>query len=211
MTQDHYFTAEPKAASRPLRVRAVLPDRTLELVSDRGVFAHGHLDRGTEILLRTIPPPPAHGDILDLGCGYGPIAITVALRAPGARVWATDINRRARELTVRNAEAAGLSNVRVAAPEEIPAAMRFAAVYSNPPVRLGKQPLHELLETWLDRLEPDGIAYLVVQRHLGADTLAAWLAAQGCAVQRLRSRQGYRVLAARPAAANGHHGDRDAP
>ena len=211
MSQDHYFSREPRAASRPLSVRAVLPDRTIDLVSDRGVFAHGRLDRGTEVLLRSIPPPPPAGELLDLGCGYGPIAITVALRAPGAHVWAIDVNRRARELATRNAAAAGATNVTVAAPEDVPAAARFAAVYSNPPVRLGKQPLHELLETWLGRLAPDGVAHLVVQRHLGADTLARWLSEQDYGVRRIRSRQGYRLLEARPAAANGQYGDGDAP
>ena len=206
MPQDHYFTPEPGSPSRPLPLRAALPDRMLDLVSDRGVFAHGRLDRGTEILLRSIPPPPSGGELLDLGCGYGPIAITVALRAPGARVWAIDINRRARELTIRNAEACAAANVTVAAPEDVPADVRFAAVYSNPPVRLGKAALHALLETWLRRLAPDGVAYLVVQRHLGADTLARWLTEQGFDVRRLRSRQGYRVLEARPAGVNGHDG-----
>lgn len=207
MTQ-HYFTTDPAVASRPAPVELSLRGLELQLQSDRGVFAYAHLDRGTEILLRTVPDPP-DGDLLDLGCGYGPIAITLALLQPSARVWAIDINRRALDLTARNAAATGAANVTVVAPEELPAGITFAAIYSNPPVRLGKEPLRELLRNWLPRLRPDGIAYLVIQRHLGADTLAAWLAGEGFSVVRARSRQGYRVLEVRPAAASDHHDDRD--
>jgi len=208
--QQHYFSPVPLVASHPTPVRVVLPDRTLELLSDRGVFAHGHLDRGTELLLRSVPPPPDGAQLLDLGCGYGPIAITMALRAPASTVWAVDINERARELTVRNAQGAGADNVTVAAPDAVPDDVMFAALYTNPPVRLGKAPLHALLQRWLRRLSPGGAGYLVVQRHLGADTLARWLEEAGCEVARLRSRQGYRLLQARPGGSNDHDGGRSA-
>jgi 16S rRNA G1207 methylase RsmC len=172
------------------------------------VFAYAHLDRGTEILLRTVPDPPS-GDLLDLGCGYGPIAITVALLEPSARIWAIDVNRRALDLTARNAAATGAANVTAVPPEDVPATVTFSAIYSNPPVRLGKEPLHDLLQQWLPRLSPEGSAHLVMQRHLGADTLAAWLTGEGFGVRRARSRQGYRVLEVRPGAATDHHGNRD--
>lgn len=204
----HYFTARPGVASRPAPVELAIRGIRVELLSDRGVFAHGRLDRGTEILLRSVPDPPS-GDLLDLGSGYGAIAITMALLAPVSRVWAVDVNQRALELTARNATAAGAENVITAAPDDVPEDICFAAVYSNPPVRIGKQPLHELLGRWLGRLREDGVAYLVVQRHLGADTLATWLAAQGYTARRLRSRQGYRLLELRPGARSGHHGTRD--
>lgn len=193
MSQDHYFSREPATPSRPATARLTLPDRTLELATDRGVFAHRHIDRGTEVLLRTIPAPP-DGVLLDLGCGYGAIAVTVALRAPGATVWAVDINRRALELCRKNASSAGAHNVSVAEPDGVPEELRFAAIYSNPPVRAGKLPLQGMLATWLPRLQGGGHAYLVVQRHLGSDTLARWLSDQGYTVTRLRSRTGYRVL-----------------
>jgi 16S rRNA (guanine1207-N2)-methyltransferase len=193
VSQDHYFSADPATPSRPATARLILPDRTLELATDRGVFAHRHIDRGTDVLLRTIPTPP-DGPVLDLGCGYGAIAVTVALRAPNATVWAVDINRRALELCRVNAATARAKNVVVAGPDDVPEDQRFAAIYSNPPVHSGKEPLHGMLEAWLQRLQPAGHAYLVVQRHLGSDTLARWLTAQGYTVDRLRSRIGYRVF-----------------
>jgi 16S rRNA (guanine1207-N2)-methyltransferase len=158
------------------------------------VFSTDAVDAGTKYLLLEGPEPPAAGDLLDLGCGYGPIALTLARRAPAATVWAVDVNERARDLCRANAEQLGLANVRVAAPDEVPGAVRFAAIWSNPPIRIGKAPLHDLLAGWLGRLTEGGWAALVVSKHLGSDSLAGWLGGQGWAVERLGSRQGYRIL-----------------
>jgi 16S rRNA (guanine1207-N2)-methyltransferase len=207
VTQDHYFTADPKVPSRPRTIRISLPDRSFELDTDRGVFAHGHIDFGTDLLLRTIPVPPP-GDLADVGCGYGAIAITLALRQPNARVWAVDVNHRALELCARNAERTGATNVVTAGPDGVPESLRFAALYSNPPVHLGKAGLHELLLHWLARLEPRGTAIFVVQRHLGSDSLAAWLTSLGHRVERVRSRSGYRVLEVHAPAETPHDGSR---
>jgi 16S rRNA (guanine1207-N2)-methyltransferase len=175
-------------------VRLALPDLTLDLETDRGVFSRGDIDAGTKLLLLEAPAPGAVGDHLDLGCGYGPIALTLARRAPGATVWAVDVNRRALALTEANASANGIGNVRVAAPDDVPEAVRFTTLWSNPPIRVGKAALHDLLLRWLPRLAPDGRAVLVVQKHLGADSLARWLDEQGFATTRLQSRAGYRLL-----------------
>jgi 16S rRNA G1207 methylase RsmC len=166
----------------------------LELQADRGVFGARGVDLGTLVLLREAPAPPASGELLDLGCGYGPIAIVLGKTAPGARVWAVDVNERALELARINASAAEAANVTVCEPAQVPAEVRFDAIYSNPPVRIGKGPLHSLLLGWLPRLRPGGAAYLVVQRNLGADSLAAWIGQQGFAVRRLKSKKGFRVL-----------------
>jgi 16S rRNA (guanine1207-N2)-methyltransferase len=195
----HYFDAEPRTPSRPSSVTLTLPDRTLRLATDRGVFAADQVDAGTKYLLLDGPPPPAAGRILDLGCGYGPITCTQAARSPGAEVWAVDVNARARELCAANAAALGLANVRVV--DDVPADVRFDAVYSNPPIRIGKAALHELLARWLGQLAPAGSAALVVSKHLGADTLARWLGDAGYVVERRGSRQGYRLLDVRPAGA----------
>jgi 16S rRNA (guanine1207-N2)-methyltransferase len=190
----HYFSAAPGAPSRPATVRLDLPDRSFTLGTDRGVFSARQIDPGTKVLLLEAPPPPNTGELLDLGCGYGPIALTLAARAPAATVWAVDVNERARALTAANAEAAGLPNVRVAAPDDVPDDLRFAAVWSNPPVRIGKRALHELLTRWLARLDDHGHALLVVQKHLGSDSLHRWLEGEGWRVTRRASRMAYRVL-----------------
>jgi 16S rRNA (guanine1207-N2)-methyltransferase len=192
---EHYFVNQPTAASRPGSVDLVLPDLHLRLETDRGMFSPDRIDLGTRILLETVPPPPATGDLLDIGCGYGPIALTMAKRSPQLRVFGVDVNERALALARRNATAGGLYNVNFTLVEELDPALRFAAIWSNPPIRIGKPALHELLTTWLDRLTPDGRAHLVVQRHLGSDSLQRWLNDQGWATERIASRSSYRILA----------------
>ncbi len=191
---EQYFTSRPRAPHRPGLVRVVLPDVYLELATDAGVFSPGRLDPGTRLLLEEAPPPPAAGDVLDLGAGYGPIACVLAKRSPGATVWAVDVNERALGLCARNAAAAGLANVRCVPAGDPSVPPRLAGIWSNPPVRIGKAALQSLLSTWLGRLAPGARAYLVVGRNLGADSLHRWLAGQGWPVKRQAARSGYRLL-----------------
>lgn len=193
MPDDHYFSTSPAAPSRPHDVELVLPDVRLTLGADRGVFSSRAVDPGTVELLRATPAPP-DGDLLDLGCGYGPIACTLAVRAPRSTVWALDVNERALSLTAANAERIGASNIRAVTAEQIPGDVTFAGIWSNPPIRPGKAALHDLLLTWLGRLEPTGIAWLVVHHHLGGDSLARWLEGEGWSARKLSSRKGYRIL-----------------
>ena len=193
----HYFDHQPLTPSRPRQLRLQLPDVSVRLQSDAGVFGRAAVDAGTRFLLRRAPVPPSSGDVLDLGSGYGPIAVVMGLRAPLARVWAVDVNARARELTAHNAAAAGAVNVVAVAPEDVPPEVRFAALYSNPPVRIGLAQLHPLLTGWLDRLAPAALGHMVVHRHLGSDSLARWLAGEGFGVDRLASHDGYRILRVR--------------
>jgi 16S rRNA (guanine1207-N2)-methyltransferase len=191
----HYFTARPDAAHRPGLVRVVLPDVYLELETDSGVFSPGRLDLGTRLLLDDAPSPPPSGAVVDLGCGYGPVACVLAARSPGVVVWAVDVNERALELCARNAARAGLGNVRCVTPDDPSVPARLDGLWSNPPIRIGKPALHEMLLSWLSRLgHAQAAAYLVVGRNLGADSLAAWLTGQGWPVSRLAARSGYRLL-----------------
>ena len=189
-----YFEDEPVVASDRRTVRLALPDVTLDLTTDAGVFSKEDVDPGSKLLLLEAPEPAQTGAILDLGCGYGAIALTLAARAPEAEVWAVDVNRRAVELTAENARANGFENVRAVTPDAVPADLRFATIWSNPPIRIGKPALHDLLREWLPRLDVGGVAILVVHKHLGSDSLAAWLTQEGWAVDRLKSRMGYRIL-----------------
>jgi 16S rRNA G1207 methylase RsmC len=196
VTADHYFSAEPAVPAHKRHIDINLVGRRLRFESSSGVFSAGRLDPGTGILLRKapLPGPDTVGDLLDLGCGYGPIAVALALSAPRSTVYAVDVNRRALDLTRANATSAGAGNVVVAQPQQIPDGVRFAQIWSNPPIRVGKEELHELLARWLPRLAPDGTAWLVVARNLGADSLLEWLAAQGWPVTRHASGNGYRIM-----------------
>lgn len=193
----HYFEEQPETASRPGSVTLVLPDLHLKLETDSGMFSPERVDQGTRILLESVPPPPPEGDLLDLGCGYGPIALTMASRAPRATVWAVDVNRRSVELCARNARTAALGKVRSLHVDEVPPEIRFSAIWSNPAIRIGKTAMHQMLSRWLTRLTPDGVAYLVVQKHLGSDSLQRWLNEQGWPTDRTTSRSSYRILEVR--------------
>lgn len=194
---EHYFTAEP-ASPDERRTRTVhLAGRDVTVETAGGVFSPDHLDGGTEVLLRHVPDPPRDGALLDLGCGWGPVALTLGLLSPGAQVWAVDVNERALDLTRRNAAALDLPGVRAARPEDVPDDVRFAAIWSNPPIRVGKETLHAMLRLWLRRLVPGGEAYLVVAKNLGSDSLLRWLATElgaAAAVDRVATDRGFRVL-----------------
>ena len=199
---NHYFSARPTVRSKPGRVRLELPeaDHAHVLRTDAGVFSAGGVDPGTRVLLEDgARPGPTDRILADVGCGYGPIAVALALRAPDAVVWAIDVNERALDLTATNAETLGVGDrVRVATPDAVPSDLVVDRFWSNPPIRVGKAALHDVLATWMARVAPGGAAHLVVARNLGADSLHRWLADQGHAVTRRASRKGYRLLDVEP-------------
>jgi 16S rRNA (guanine1207-N2)-methyltransferase len=188
-----YFAPEPAVASARATVPLVLPDLTTELVTDRGVFARDKLDVGTRLLLIDGPPlRPTSTRLVDVGCGYGPIAVALAHRAPRAGVWAVDVNRRAVELATENLRP--YPNARALLAEDVPGDLTVDEVWSNPPIRIGKPALHELLAHWHARLRPGGRMVLVVQKHLGADSLQRWCQAQGWPTRRHRASATFRLL-----------------
>ncbi|PVE79076.1 class I SAM-dependent methyltransferase [Microbacterium testaceum] len=200
MGSEHYFSASPSSPEQLRRIRATLAGRELELVTAGGVFSPDHVDAGTSVLLANTPPPPAGGNFLDLGCGWGPISISLALASPHATVWAVDVNERALDLVRRNAESLGLSNINAVRPEDVPDDVEFRTIRSNPPIRVGKNELHGMLQHWIPRLSERSDGWFVVQRNLGSDSLQRWLAAtfaDGYGVQRAATGRGFRVLRVR--------------
>ena len=199
VTADHYFSAEPAAPAHRSEIEFSVAGRDYRLAVASGVFSAGRLDPGTAVLLKKgdLPTAGTTGVFLDLGCGYGPIAAVLASEAPQAVVYAVDVNSRARELTVANAATLGLGErVRVAAPDEVPAEVTFDQIWSNPPTHIGKTEMYAMLDRWLPRLTPDGAIWLVINRHLGGDSLHSRLVEQGWQVERKASQKGYRVLRA---------------
>ncbi|WP_147139515.1 class I SAM-dependent methyltransferase [Stackebrandtia albiflava] len=189
---DHYFSTTPRAEATPRQVSFHAAGRDITLTAASGVFSAGRLDPGTAVLLRKAPLPTEPGDYLDLGCGYGPVAVTLAL-ASGGEVTAVDVNARALELVAANAKRLEVS-IRASTPEQVPPDARFDQIWSNPPIRIGKAALHDLLRLWLPRLKPGGVAWLVVARHKGGDSLADWLGDQGYPTVKHASQKGYRIL-----------------
>ena len=196
---EHYFSETPTGPEHRRRLEVEVWGRTFALQSANGVFAAEHLDRGTTVLLRESAPPTGNPSVLDLGCGYGPVALGIALACPGARVDAVDVNERALALCRDNAAALGVGRrVRCLLPDQVEADRTYDEVWSNPPIRIGKEALHTLLLTWLPRLKPTGNARLVVSKNLGGDTLQRWLVEQGFGCERAASSKGFRVLLVTP-------------
>lgn len=200
MASDHYFSATPASPEKLRRIRVPIAGREVTLSTAGGTFSPDRLDAGTSVLLGNTPTPPPGGNVLDLGCGWGPIALTMATLSPHATVWAVDVNERALGLVRQNAEELGLTNVRAVTADQVPSDISFRTIWSNPPIRVGKAELHNLLETWIPRLDERSEAWLVVQRNLGSDSLQRWLAAtfeDGFSVHRAATGKGYRVIKVR--------------
>lgn len=194
---EQYFAANPQASDRRREITIDLRGRDLTVTTASAVFSADHLDRATRILLEEVPDPPRSGVALDLGCGWGPLSLALGLDSPDLEVWGLDVNERAIDLTNQNAKRHGLDNVRAVTATELPADLRFDVIWSNPPIRIGKAALDDLLDTWLTRLAPGGSAWLVVGKNLGADSLQRRLSESlgaGYDVRRAATSGGFRVL-----------------
>ena len=197
MSSEHYFSETPESEYKPKELKLELDGREITVVTSGGIFSPDRLDSGTAVLLEHLDHVPPSGNVLDIGCGWGPITLAVAARSPKATVWAIDVNERSMQLTRDNAARLGLKNVKVCRPEEVPADLTFDGIWSNPPIRVGKDELHSILQTWLPRLALGAEAYLVVQKNLGADSLHRWLEAElpaGFSTIRVDTAKSFRVL-----------------
>jgi 16S rRNA (guanine1207-N2)-methyltransferase len=200
MANEHYFSSAPESELKLRHITVTLAGRAHTVTTAGGIFSPDRVDAGTQVLLANTPPAPPGGNLLDLGCGWGPISLSLALESPHATVWAVDVNDRALDLVRRNAHDLGLSNVNAVRPEDVPADITFMGIRSNPPIRVGKDELHNMLLQWLPRLDPDTDAWLVVQKNLGSDSLHRWM--EGAlpshfSVTRAATNKGYRVLRVR--------------
>jgi 16S rRNA G1207 methylase RsmC len=195
MTQ-HYFSEDPSAEKRQRTIRFEVAGKEIEALSISGTFSTTKLDPGTKVLLSLHEHFPTTGDVLDIGCGWGPIALSIALSSPETQVFAVDINERAVTQTRENAQRLGLENITAVMPTELELNQKFDAIWSNPPIRIGKSALHELMHTYLPKLRPGGSAYLVVQKQLGAESFQKWLTSEfdDCQVTKLEISKGYRVI-----------------
>ncbi len=194
---EHYFSSKPSGDAAYKKIAVPIAGVVKEVTTGSGVFSLSTLDKGTTVLLGVVPEPAPTGHLLDIGSGWGPITLTLATKSPNASVWAVDTNERALELTALNAKDLGLTNVQTALPTDVPADIQFQTIWSNPPIRIGKAALHEILDTWIPRLALGGDAWLVVQKNLGSDSLQRWLEeryAPDFEVSRFTSEKSFRVL-----------------
>ena len=200
MANEHYFSSSPESELKKRAIHARISGQAVELETANGVFSPERIDTGTQVLLASVPTPPPGGDLLDLGCGWGPIALTLATESPRATVWAVDVNERALQLVRDNAAKLGLTNIRAVTPDQVPDDVTFMTIWSNPPIRVGKNELHGLLEKWIPRLADGSDGWLVVQRNLGSDSLHRWMQTtfpENFTFARAATNKGYRVLRVR--------------
>ena len=197
MPSNHYFSETPEGELIPREISITLGGSKVTVITAGGVFSPEHIDQGTQVLLTHIASAKPSGVFLDLGCGWGPIALALATQSPKATVYAIDVNDRCLELTRLNAQKLGLENIIVCKPEEVPMDILFDEIWSNPPIRVGKEVLHEMLTLWLDKLNQSAVARLVVQKNLGSDSLQKWLTAElpdDFETSRVDSVKSFRVL-----------------
>lgn len=198
---EHYFSADP--ASTPIQ-RNFEFDFLGEAISvrvDSGIFSATRIDPGTKVLLGELEKHVAihqsspRSRALDIGCGWGAISLALAKSSAELEVIAIDVNQRALDNTKRNAKLQGLSNVQALHPTDVPPDLEFDEIWSNPPIRIGKEALHELLQSWLARLSNAGIATFVVAKQLGAPSLQRWLnGLPGLSCSKLSQDKGFWVL-----------------
>ena len=175
MSDNHYFASSPEGPLVPREITVTLNGNKYSVLTAGGVFSPEHIDQGTQVLLTHLEKANPSGNFLDIGCGWGPIALALALHSPKAKIYAIDVNERSLELTKLNVERLGLTNIVVCKPEEVPRDIEFDEIWSNPPIRVGKVVLHEILTLWINRLTAGGTARLVIQKNLGSDSLHKWL------------------------------------
>lgn len=200
---EHYFSTADAPDQKDLRLlHFPLRGHEMQMWVANKVFSAKGLDLGTKQLLEALPQGLPAENILDIGCGWGPISVVLGLEYPQAQVWAVDVNPRAVALTQLNAKTNAAENVRAGLSSEImheleTRQIKLDLIVSNPPIRIGKAALHELLLTWLQLLAENGQAWFVVGKNLGADPLIAWLNQQGYSAQKVASKKGYRIIQVR--------------
>lgn len=197
---EQYFSANPNSLDLRRTLQVDLRGHEVSVQVSNGVFSSSKLDLGTAVLLKHAPQPPENGRFFDIGCGWGAISLALGFESPNAQIYAVDVNERALELTNINAKNAGLNNIHTYLVED---ALKedeikdIDLIWSNPPIRVGKDVLHNILLTWLPRLKVGGAAYLVVQKNLGSDSLIPWLSknlGEDFSVEKYASSKGYRII-----------------
>jgi len=175
VSDNHYFASSPEGPLVTREITVNLNGNKTQVLTAGGIFSPEHIDQGTQVLLTHLEAANPTGTFLDIGCGWGPIALALALQSPKAKIYAIDVNERSLQLTKMNAEKLGISNIIVCKPEDVPQEIMFDEIWSNPPIRVGKKVLHEILNVWIKKLVQGGTARLVVQKNLGSDSLHKWL------------------------------------
>ena len=193
---EHYYTENPRSAHDEWAVEVRALGQSLRFTTDAGVFSRDGLDRGTEVLLKALPP--LSGRVLDLGCGWGAVGVALGKRYPALDIVMTDINSRAVELARRNLAENGVTAAVLQGDGFDAVEGRFDAIVTNPPIRAGKAVIYGLFARARDYLEPDGALYVVIRKQQGAPSALKYLKEIYSRAETVDRASGFHVLRAQP-------------
>lgn len=195
---DHYYSKNPQAASEEQIIQVSLRGQNLRFYTDRGVFSKKGIDFGSQLLIESIELK-ADARVLDVGCGYGPIGLSLAKENTDRHITLVDVNHRALHLCQKNAELNQISNVRIMESDLLERVQHetFDAILSNPPIRAGKDVVHGLFEQSVHALNEGGELWIVIQKKQGAPSAFAKLAELYEKVEEVTKKKGYRIFRAK--------------
>ncbi|ARD48160.1 class I SAM-dependent methyltransferase [Sporosarcina sp. P33] len=196
---EHYYSKNPQVSSAPKQWKAEIRNRVLSFTTDAGVFSKGSIDEGSKLLAETFKEPSIGGDFLEIGCGYGPIALSIAMDFSDRTVHMVDVNERALSLSEKNAQHNGIRNVRIYESSGVDSVEQegFAAIITNPPIRAGKQTVFSFYEGAYEKLEPGGELWVVIQKKQGAPSTMEYLKKLFGNVETVAKKKGYFILRAK--------------
>ncbi len=197
---DHYYTSKPQTESKPRHWTFKLLGHSFSFETDAGVFSKSEVDFGSRVLIDAFKMPNINGAILDVGCGYGPIGLSIANANPDRTVYMMDINERAVTLSQKNAQVNGVQNVRIFVSDGLSMVdtdVEAAAILTNPPIRAGKETIFRFYDGAYDRLVPSGELWVVIQKKQGAPSTVSYLEEKFSEVDIVEKKKGYWIVRAK--------------
>jgi 16S rRNA (guanine1207-N2)-methyltransferase len=196
---EHYYSRNPSVQSNPKKFTYVLRGHTFAFTTDQGVFSKNEVDFGSRLLIENFEAPEISGRMLDVGCGYGPIGVTLATEFPDRQVDMVDVNERALSLAIENAQSNHVHNVKVFYSDALQNVMHneYAAILTNPPIRAGKKKVHEIFEMGFSKLCQNGELWIVIQKKQGAPSAVDKLKSLTTDVEVIVKEKGYFIIRAK--------------
>ncbi|MBM7663372.1 16S rRNA (guanine1207-N2)-methyltransferase [Bacillus mesophilus] len=196
---EHYYSRNPSVESNQQNFNYTLRGHSLRFTTDQGVFSKGDIDFGSRLLIDSIHLADVEGRILDVGCGYGPIGLTMAKEYPDRIVDMVDVNERALSLAEKNAQSNDITNVEIYYSNALQNVEQssYAMIITNPPIRAGKKVVHEIFEEGFSRLVKGGELWIVIQKKQGAPSAIEKLKTLTEDVEIVMKSKGYFIIKAR--------------
>lgn len=196
---NHYYSKSPEVESNPMFWDFKLRGKSFRFKTDRGVFSKNEVDFGSRLLIEAFQNEKNDSLFLDVGCGYGPIGLSLAKSYPNATVHMVDVNQRAIDLAKENAALNQVENVKIYESDRLLQVVgnQFHAILTNPPIRAGKKVVHEIFEQSFDRLELSGELWVVIQKKQGAASAIDKLESLFGEVEVVEKKKGYFIIKAK--------------